>query len=268
MENKYSYQKHQQSMTLDGFESLGDFATSFRTNDHSSSISSVDSIFDPSATLLGPDETGDSNECDYLAGKWDLNNDFHNYTFENNHNHHHSHVATLSSTTSSINSDLASLGMGHPASSFDKGSPLGGGDNLLGSHEYIEPVSPLEITKLENEKPPILVRRKSVARKRVKKPLSVAQRKAHNQIEKKYRININSKIASLQKLVPWLSQDGVAFEINTNNLNKASSQSNDTSFKKLNKSEILDMVTEYIMLLQEECKKKDAIIEQLQSTNR
>jgi len=101
-------------------------------------------------------------------------------------------------------------------------------------------------------------------RGRVKKPMTLVQRKAHNKIERKYRININSKIANLQKLVPWMSQDGVAFEISNAN-SSASSALNEAvaNNKKLNKSMILDMVTEYVVLLKKECDKKDEEIQKL-----
>lgn len=107
---------------------------------------------------------------------------------------------------------------------------------------------------------------------RVKKPMTSVQRKAHNKIERKYRININSKIANLQKLVPWMSEDGVAFEIDkssTSSSNGANNDTNNTPNKRLNKSMILDMVTEYILLLKDECNKKDLEIASLkQQINR
>jgi hypothetical protein len=112
------------------------------------------------------------------------------------------------------------------------------------------------------------IKKKTTKSGRVKKPMTLVQRKAHNKIERKYRININSKIANLQKLVPWMSADSVAFEIDkhSNNDNKIKDEDdnnneldnlNNTSNKKLNKSMILDMVTEYILLLKDENRKKD-----------
>lgn len=104
---------------------------------------------------------------------------------------------------------------------------------------------------------------------RVKKPMTLVQRKAHNKIERKYRININSKIANLQKLVPWMSEDGVAFEIDHKPSRLYPANQDDklvhgdsaaglpSPNKRLNKSMILDMVTEYILLLKDECRKKD-----------
>ncbi|GAV27334.1 hypothetical protein PMKS-000798 [Pichia membranifaciens] len=110
---------------------------------------------------------------------------------------------------------------------------------------------------------------------RIKKPMTMVQRKAHNKIERKYRININSKIANLQKLVPWMSEDGVAFEIDSKSGKKVpihtdagdefQMPSSPASNKKLNKSMILDMVTEYLLLLKDECRKKDAEISDLKA---
>lgn len=102
---------------------------------------------------------------------------------------------------------------------------------------------------------------------RVKKPMTLVQRKAHNKIERKYRININSKIANLQKLVPWMSEDGVAFEVDSKHLTEDISEIQMQSNKKLNKSMILDMVTEYILLLKDECKKKDDEIKLLKESS-
>lgn len=101
------------------------------------------------------------------------------------------------------------------------------------------------------------------SRKRSKRPMTATQRQSHNKIERKYRININSKIASLQRMVPWMSQDGVAFETHCSEEIKAARDSG----KKLNKSMILDMVTEYIGYLQEELRKKDEEIARLSNTS-
>jgi hypothetical protein len=109
--------------------------------------------------------------------------------------------------------------------------------------------------------------KKPATKKRVKKPMTLVQRKAHNKIERKYRININSKIASLQKLVPWMSEDGVAFEIDHAKARKNPCsdefENDESTSKKLNKSKILDLVTEYLSILKDECHKKDAEISQL-----
>ncbi|VEU19286.1 DEKNAAC100460 [Brettanomyces naardenensis] len=86
---------------------------------------------------------------------------------------------------------------------------------------------------------------------RIKKPLNPHQRKAHNKIERKYRININSKIANLQKLVPWMCDEGVAFEVEDEDDSSLVGDLRQKS-RKLNKSMILDIVTKYIVHLKQE----------------
>ncbi|ODV85644.1 hypothetical protein CANARDRAFT_188263, partial [[Candida] arabinofermentans NRRL YB-2248] len=86
-----------------------------------------------------------------------------------------------------------------------------------------------------------------------KKPMTTIQRKAHNKIERKYRININSKIASLQKLVPWMSNENVAFEVDSTSKEESELiQSCGKDGKRLNKSMILDVVTKYLVHLKDE----------------
>ncbi|SCU96254.1 LAMI_0F05842g1_1 [Lachancea mirantina] len=52
-------------------------------------------------------------------------------------------------------------------------------------------------------------RRKRAPRKR----LTAHQKQAHNKIEKRYRININTKIAKLQQIIPWVASEETAFEV-------------------------------------------------------
>ncbi|KAH3663737.1 hypothetical protein OGAPHI_005139 [Ogataea philodendri] len=104
-------------------------------------------------------------------------------------------------------------------------------------------------TSPEEEKPDFKPSVKRTKKRRAdtsktKKPMTVRQRKAHNKIERKYRININSKIANLQKLVPWMSNENVAFEIDAAHLEDIPKES--LGGRKLNKSMILDIVTKYI----------------------
>ncbi|KAH3902856.1 uncharacterized protein SCODWIG_01739 [Saccharomycodes ludwigii] len=55
---------------------------------------------------------------------------------------------------------------------------------------------------------------KSKKRKRgPRKLMTPDQKEAHNKIEKKYRININTKIARLQKIIPWVASEDTAFEV-------------------------------------------------------
>lgn len=46
-----------------------------------------------------------------------------------------------------------------------------------------------------------------------RKRLTPHQKQAHNKIEKRYRININTKIARLQQIIPWVSSEQTAFEV-------------------------------------------------------
>ncbi|SCU82170.1 LAFA_0C09538g1_1 [Lachancea sp. 'fantastica'] len=52
------------------------------------------------------------------------------------------------------------------------------------------------------------------ARKRraPRKRLTAHQKEAHNKIEKRYRININTKISKLQQIIPWVASEETAFD--------------------------------------------------------
>lgn len=64
--------------------------------------------------------------------------------------------------------------------------------------------------------------------------LTDSQKEAHNKVEKKYRVNINSKINSLQNLIPWLSNEEMQMDL------------------KVNKSVILEKAYDYILYLKAE----------------
>ncbi|KAH3685420.1 hypothetical protein WICPIJ_003605 [Wickerhamomyces pijperi] len=85
-----------------------------------------------------------------------------------------------------------------------------------------------------------------------RKRLTPHQKQAHNKIEKRYRININAKIAGLQQIIPWVSNEKTAFETGegSSNLDSAAA-ANDDAVPKLNKSMILEKATSYILHLQE-----------------
>lgn len=68
-----------------------------------------------------------------------------------------------------------------------------------------------------------------------RKRLTDTQKEAHNKVEKKYRVNINSKINSLQTIIPWFSGD---HEISMD--------------MKVNKSVILEKAFDYILYLKSE----------------
>lgn len=80
-----------------------------------------------------------------------------------------------------------------------------------------------------------------------RKRLTPHQKQAHNKIEKRYRININAKIAGLQQIIPWVSAEKTAFE--TGDGQKPDEEA-DTP--RLNKSMILEKATGYILHMQEE----------------
>lgn len=73
-------------------------------------------------------------------------------------------------------------------------------------------------------------KKKRCARRR----LTDSQKEAHNKVEKKYRVNINSKINSLQDIIPWFSNEEVHMDL------------------KVNKSVILEKAYDYILYLKAE----------------
>ncbi|CCD25209.1 Tye7p NDAI_0E03920 [Naumovozyma dairenensis CBS 421] len=90
-----------------------------------------------------------------------------------------------------------------------------------------------------------------------RKRLTPDQKQAHNKIEKKYRININTKIAKLQHIIPWVASEKTAFEVG-DSMKLPDSTSNDLqqtlnstgANTKLNKSMILEKAVDYILYLQ------------------
>ncbi|RCK63397.1 Carbohydrate metabolism regulator TYE7 [Candida viswanathii] len=92
-------------------------------------------------------------------------------------------------------------------------------------------------------------------RRAPRKKLTESQKKAHNKIEKRYRININAKIAGIQKIIPWVALEKTAFETGES-IDAECEAKNNT---KLNKSMILEKATEYIIYLQK--REKDFVEE-------
>ncbi|KAG7660682.1 TYE7 [[Candida] subhashii] len=82
-------------------------------------------------------------------------------------------------------------------------------------------------------------------RRAPRKKLTEVQKKAHNKIEKRYRININAKIAGIQKIIPWVALEKTAFETGEK------TDEADNGCARLNKSMILEKATDYILYLQE-----------------
>jgi len=90
------------------------------------------------------------------------------------------------------------------------------------------------------------------APKKYRKKLTNDQKVAHNKIEKRYRININTKIAKLQQIIPWVAANDTAFEVsNLINDNRSNLISGVKCNAKVNKSKILDKAVDYIQYLQD-----------------
>ncbi|KAG0672103.1 hypothetical protein C6P45_004118 [Maudiozyma exigua] len=83
-----------------------------------------------------------------------------------------------------------------------------------------------------------------------RKRLTAHQKQAHNKIEKRYRININTKIAKLQQIIPWVATEQTSFEVSGNNAKNSNGSTTTGNSTKLNKSMILEKAVDYILYLQ------------------
>lgn len=92
-----------------------------------------------------------------------------------------------------------------------------------------------------------------------RKRLTPHQKQAHNKIEKRYRININAKIAGLQQIIPWVASEKTAFETGDG----TKPQDPEADVPRLNKSMILEKATSYILYLQESEDKMKIQVEKL-----
>ncbi|CDO96413.1 unnamed protein product [Kluyveromyces dobzhanskii CBS 2104] len=100
------------------------------------------------------------------------------------------------------------------------------------------------------KKPKKRVAQKTQNKKRgSRKRLTADQRVTHNMIEKRYRININTKIGKLQKIIPWVACEDTAFVVD-NKVLSAGEDSLSLKTMKLNKSMILEKAVDYILYLQ------------------
>lgn len=87
--------------------------------------------------------------------------------------------------------------------------------------------------------------------KKQRKKLTNDQKLAHNKIEKRYRININTKIAKLQQIIPWVASNDTAFEVSKHlSDSRSNSLTGEGAGGKVNKSKILDKAVDYIEYLQ------------------
>lgn len=85
-----------------------------------------------------------------------------------------------------------------------------------------------------------------------RRQLTEHQKQAHNKIEKKYRININTKISKLQQIIPWLATEETTFSCQLDDNGKCPNKESASNIKKprLNKSMILEKAIDYILYLQ------------------
>ncbi|AJT80560.1 CIH_HP2_G0050580.mRNA.1.CDS.1 [Saccharomyces cerevisiae] len=101
---------------------------------------------------------------------------------------------------------------------------------------------------------------KETKKRAPRKRLTPFQKQAHNKIEKRYRININTKIARLQQIIPWVASEQTAFEVG-DSVKKQDEDGAETAATtplpsaaatstKLNKSMILEKAVDYILYLQ------------------
>lgn len=94
---------------------------------------------------------------------------------------------------------------------------------------------------------------KKQKKKAPRKRLTPNQKEAHNKIEKRYRININSKLARLQQIIPWVASEPSTLDVLEG---KCKAGETDDSFgvptttPKLNKSMILEKAVDYILYMQ------------------
>ncbi|PSK33689.1 hypothetical protein C7M61_005242 [Candidozyma pseudohaemuli] len=94
----------------------------------------------------------------------------------------------------------------------------------------------LKETESSPEQQPQSEQPQRLKRRCPRKRLTESQKEAHNKVEKKYRVNINSKINSLQTVIPWFASD--------NNKQRMD--------LKVNKLVILEKAFDYIVYLQKE----------------
>ncbi|CAI4036622.1 hypothetical protein SMKI_15G4730 [Saccharomyces mikatae IFO 1815] len=101
---------------------------------------------------------------------------------------------------------------------------------------------------------------KETKKRAPRKRLTPFQKQAHNKIEKRYRININTKIARLQQIIPWVASEQTAFEVG-DSVKKQDDDGTEAAVAtplpataatstKLNKSMILEKAVDYILYLQ------------------
>ncbi|CAN3374008.1 hypothetical protein DIURU_001786 [Diutina rugosa] len=111
-----------------------------------------------------------------------------------------------------------------------------------------EPVTRPSSTSFPFQPSPVLPKAEAVpkAKKTPRRHLSHDQKMRHNKVEKKYRHNINTKIAILQNVIPWTATKVSNFECDEFTAEPPKKDGG----HKINKSEVLDIATNYILHLQ------------------
>lgn len=164
-------------------------------------------------------------------------------------------VATsMHSSLSSIKEDLSSRQMSYSVDNNNHTTINGeinyqDGDNhrIMHSVPYFQTNIQSELAQNASNNLKEKGKRKRTTRKR----LTEVQKLAHNKIEKKYRININTKIAQLQKMIPWVSDGEAAFEVHSavKHQNENVPGEHVNSKTRFNKSLILQKAIDYIVYL-------------------
>ncbi|ODQ59328.1 hypothetical protein WICANDRAFT_63824 [Wickerhamomyces anomalus NRRL Y-366-8] len=124
---------------------------------------------------------------------------------------------------------------------------------LIKAEEMNQQIPNMDLSDVQHDAPssttttPASTETKKPKKKRApRKRLTAHQKQAHNKIEKRYRININAKIAGLQQIIPWVASEKTAFETGD-----GIKIEQDGEVPRLNKSMILEKATAYILHLQE-----------------
>lgn len=154
-------------------------------------------------------------------------------------------VPSLASGTSSMSSSCRSSTTDLNGMNYDNLFPeLSGSETVIKKEPEEQSLGEEED---ESSSPVDKSKRKRAPRKR----LTQHQKQAHNKIEKRYRININAKIAGIQKIIPWVSNEKTAFEIGDVANDKDIKGDPSPTQPRLNKSMILDKAYSYIIYLQD-----------------
>lgn len=202
-------------------------------------------------------------------------NDLNNFSTENDSSSWFEPLENILSSTSSSSINSPSELMNFDSTTFNDPSknfndPIFNNDTNMTTttaSTFNDPNDPQNINNntnnddnifIKNEMPPLLLnssKSKVTNSKPIKKRLTQHQKDIHNKIEKRYRISINTKIAKLQQIIPWVASENSSPE--TTKPSNTDSSNNDNSSNsipkpaaRLNKSMILEKAVDYILYLQ------------------